>query len=132
MRKNTLLHTEINWLLSDLGHKDRIVVADAGLPVPGHVRKIDLALTCGMPDFISVLEVIDEEFEYEEGYLAEEIKTENPSNHKKVKELLNLDNNIFYISHEQFKKEVAECRAVIRTGECTPYSNIILTAGVIF
>ncbi len=132
MRKNALLHTDINWLLSDLGHRDRIAIADAGLPVPEKVRKIDLALKCGLPDFISVLEIIVKELEYEEAYLAEEIKAKNPGNHRKIRGILGPDNEIIYISHEQFKEETAECRAVIRTGECTPYSNIILTAGVIF
>ncbi len=132
MRKNALLHTELNWLLSDLGHRDKIAIADAGLPVPENVRKIDLALKCGLPAFISVLEIIDKELEYEEAYLAEEIKAENSTNHEKIKEILGSGNDIIYISHEQFKKETAECRAIIRTGECTPYSNIILTAGVIF
>jgi D-ribose pyranase len=36
------------------------------------------------------------------------------------------------ISHEELKRLSARAKAVIRTGECTPYANIILCAGVTF
>ena len=39
---------------------------------------------------------------------------------------------IRYTTHEQFKQETAESQAVIRSGECSPYANIILCAGVTF
>lgn len=34
--------------------------------------------------------------------------------------------------HEAFKAAAKTAKAVIRTGEITPYANIILHAGVIF
>jgi D-ribose pyranase len=34
--------------------------------------------------------------------------------------------------HEEFKQRTARARAVVRTGECTPYHNVILKAGVVF
>ncbi|MBF3339854.1 D-ribose pyranase, partial [Leptospira borgpetersenii serovar Hardjo-bovis] len=37
-----------------------------------------------------------------------------------------------YVSHEQFKLKTADSQAVIRSGECSPYANIILCAGVTF
>jgi D-ribose pyranase len=36
------------------------------------------------------------------------------------------------ISHEELKEKTRQARAVIRTGEFTPYANIILVAGVVF
>jgi D-ribose pyranase len=39
---------------------------------------------------------------------------------------------INYVSHEEFKQRTNESRAVIRTGECTPYANVIFQAGVTF
>lgn len=39
---------------------------------------------------------------------------------------------IRYTTHEQFKQQTAESQAVIRSGECSPYANIILCAGVTF
>ena len=37
-----------------------------------------------------------------------------------------------YVPHEEFKKRSSESKAVVRTGEFTPYANIILVAGVVF
>jgi D-ribose pyranase len=36
------------------------------------------------------------------------------------------------LSHEQFKVLSRHARAIVRTGECQPYCNIILVAGVTF
>ena len=37
-----------------------------------------------------------------------------------------------YVSHQAFKQQTQTTRAVIRSGECSPYANIILFAGVTF
>ena len=36
------------------------------------------------------------------------------------------------VSHEELKRLSASAKAVVRTGECTPYANIMLVAGVTF
>ena len=36
------------------------------------------------------------------------------------------------VSHEEFKRLTRECEVIVRTGECTPYANIILKSGVVF
>jgi len=36
------------------------------------------------------------------------------------------------VSHEQLKKMMNDCRFVIRSGEFTPYANVILVSGVPF
>ena len=37
-----------------------------------------------------------------------------------------------HLPHDAFKRLTAGARAVVRTGECTPYHNVVLTAGVAF
>ena len=39
---------------------------------------------------------------------------------------------VVYVSHEKFKEQTKACRAVVRTGEATPYANIIFHSGVTF
>ena len=68
----------------------------------------------------------------EEAILAEEIKTHNPSQLKAVESALTKEERLVFISHEAFKRELKNVKAVIRTGEATPYSNIILQSGVLF
>ncbi|MGW8263419.1 RbsD/FucU domain-containing protein, partial [Bacillus sp. LR--39] len=44
MKKHGILNSHLAKILADLGHTDKIVIADAGLPVPDGVLKIDLSL----------------------------------------------------------------------------------------
>ncbi|CRL62441.1 D-ribose pyranase [Proteus mirabilis] len=139
MKKGVLLNSPISSVISRLGHTDKITIADAGLPIPSSVERIDLALTQGIPDFMSVLQTITHEMQVEAVMLAEEIKTINPILFKEIVSYLNLLEQeqkkpiqITYVSHETFKRQLTENKAVIRTGECTPYANIVLFSGVTF
>lgn len=130
MKENGILNSEISKRLSDLGHTDLIAVGDCGLPIDPD-KKIDLALKLGEPKFIDVLEVLLEDFGCEQYILASEIKKENPDQEQAIKNLLE-DVPSDYISHEDFKKKLDDVKFVIRTGENTPYSNIILKSKNIF
>lgn len=139
MKKGVLLNSPISSVISRLGHTDKITIADAGLPIPSSVERIDLALTQGIPDFMSVLQTVTHEMQIEAVMLAEEIKTINPSLFNEIIAYLHLLEQeqkkpiqIMYVSHEAFKKQLTENKAVIRTGECTPYANIVLFSGVTF
>lgn len=139
MKKGVLLNSPISSVISRLGHTDKITIADAGLPIPSSVERIDLALTQDIPDFMSVLQTVTHEMQIEAVMLAEEIKTINPSLFNEILSYLNLLEQeqkkpiqIMYVSHEAFKKQLTENKAVIRTGECTPYANIVLFSGVAF
>lgn len=131
MKKGKLLNSRISAVISEMGHTDTIVIADAGLPIPNGVERIDLAVNAGLPDFLSVLQTVLSELEVEKYTLANEINFKNPTVEKKIKELLP-EAEDFYVSHEDFKKLTKNAKAVIRTGECSPYANIILHSGVVF
>ncbi|KAF3299744.1 D-ribose pyranase [Carnobacterium sp. PL24RED07] len=131
MKKNGILNSEISKLLSDLGHTDQITIGDAGLPVPDGVMKIDLALKLGTPSFIEVLEEVLKDMVVEKVILAEEIKVDNESQLDAIHQLVDA-NEVAFVSHEAFKKQSGQSKAIIRTGEATPFSNIILQSNVIF
>lgn len=131
MKKNGILNSEISKLLSDLGHTDQITIGDAGLPVPDGVMKIDLALKLGTPSFIEVLEEVLKDMAVEKVILAEEIKVDNESQLDAIHQLVDT-NEVEFVSHEAFKKQSGQSKAIIRTGEATPFSNIILQSNVIF
>lgn len=139
MKKGTLLNSDISSVISRLGHTDSIVIGDAGLPIPQGPQRIDLALTHGIPGFLQVVDVVTREMQVESAIIAEEIKQHNPQLHSELVALLEslqqLQGNtisIRYVSHEQFKQQTQCSQAVIRSGECSPYANIILGAGVTF
>jgi D-ribose pyranase len=131
MKRHGILNSHISKILSDLGHTDFIVIADAGLPVPEGVKKIDLSLKLGVPSFKEVVTVIADDMKIEKVVLANEIETKNLATYQFMKEQFS-NLSMEMVSHEQFKELTKKAKAVIRTGEGTPYANCILQAGVIF
>ncbi|MBQ8296282.1 MAG: D-ribose pyranase [Ruminococcus sp.] len=133
MKKNGILNSDISRTLSYLGHTDRIAIGDCGLPIPDETERIDLALAFGVPTFMQTLEIVAGDMKIEKIILAEEIKTHNPDVLQQVNALFENQNiEIEFVSHTALKECTRQCKAVIRTGETTPYANIILQAGCIF
>jgi D-ribose pyranase len=129
-----LLNVALSRLIASLGHGDMVVIGDAGLPVPPGVELIDLALTQGIPDFVSTLNVVLSEMQVERHVLAEEILDKQPPALSSLDEL-NAKGALGQrelLSHEQFKVLSRQARAIVRTGECAPYCNIVLVSGVTF
>lgn len=131
LKKTKVINTHLSRVISEMGHFDKLCIGDAGMPVPKGVEKIDLAVTNGVPSFIDVLTNVLTELEIQKVYLAEEIKVNNPDVLKEVAHLLP-DIEIAFIPHEEMKKDLNECHAFVRTGEMTPYANIMLESNVVF
>lgn len=131
MKKNGMLNRDLASVLARLGHTDTIIIADCGLPIPKEIPCIDLSLKIGTPSFSSVLRAISEDMMIEEMIYANEIVESNKTLHEQI---INQYEEIpkSYITHEELKKKTLNAKAIIRTGEATPYANVILKAGVIF
>jgi D-ribose pyranase len=131
MKKIGILNQSLSHVIAGLGHMDTITIADAGLPVPADTQRIDLALTQDVPDFITTVRVVLEEVQVERAIIAEEMITNNPQVYGRLQALLS-EIQIETVSHEEFKQRTASTRAVVRTGEFSPYANVILVSGVVF
>ncbi len=131
MKKTGILNQPISSVIAGLGHMDTLVIADAGLPIPPETQRIDLALTEGIPTFLDTLRVVLTEMQVEQAVVAEEMLGVSPKVYEAVKELLG-DVPIETVTHLIFKEQTRSARAVVRTGEFTPYANVILVAGVVF
>ena len=133
MKKAGILNSDISRVLSYLGHTDCICIGDCGLPIPDEVERIDLALCFGEPTFMRILEIVAADMKIEKIVLATEIKEQNPKVLKEIETLfVGQDIEVEFVSHVELKAQTKDCKAVIRTGETTPYANIILQAGCIF
>jgi D-ribose pyranase len=131
VKKIGILNQPISSVIAGLGHTDTLVIADAGLPIPPETQRIDLALTEGIPSFLDTLCVVLTEMEVERAIIAEEMLDASPQVYEAVKEMLG-DVPIETVTHLIFREQTRSARAVIRTGEFTPYANVILAAGVVF
>ncbi|MDO5691965.1 MAG: D-ribose pyranase [Pseudomonadota bacterium] len=132
MKRTSLLHAELSQVIASLGHGDMLVIGDAGLPIPDGPRRIDLAVTRGVPRLTEVLQAVLSEMQVESTVLAREalesadgdLPAWYPGTLSGVARQI--------VPHAEFKRLGATARAIVRTGECTPYANIVLVAGVSF
>lgn len=131
MQIGGMLNSEIAKVLADLGHTDQIVIADCGLPIPEGVKKIDLAITFGVPSFQLVLQEILRCMKVESCILAKEIEDKNPDMWTAIREKMP-QTPMEFVMHEEFKELTKSAKVIIRTGEASPYANIILQSGCIF
>jgi D-ribose pyranase len=131
MKKIGILNQPISAVIAGLGHTDMLVIADAGLPIPSEVERIDLALVRGVPGFLQTVEAVLREMKVDKVILASETGANSPYIAEGLKALLP-GVPFEYVSHERLKELSHAAAAVIRTGEFTPYANVILVSGVIF
>ncbi|GMQ59321.1 D-ribose pyranase [Vallitalea sediminicola] len=129
MLKGGILNPQMANLFAELGHKDTIVVSDAGLPMPLDVERIDLAWKPNEPRYLDVLKEVLKSLVVEKIILAEELQTVSPDMHKEIIDLFPDDMEVEYVPHVIFKEKTKGARGIIRTGEFTPYPSIILVSG---
>lgn len=129
MKKRGILNAPLSAQLARLGHTDGVVIADCGLPLPPGVPVVDLAVTHGLPGFIPVLDAVLDELAVEGATVASEVVAGNPTMWQAVQERLP---HVELISHEDLKRASQHARLVVRTGEATPYANVVLRCGVSF
>lgn len=130
MKRRGILNVELAARCARLGHTDLVCVADCGLPVPADVPVVDLAVVAGLPRFGDVLAVLVDELVVEGHTVAEEI-TGTYAEHVLAEHRGRLGAGD-RTTHEELKQIVSRCAFVVRTGEATPYANVILRCGVAF
>ena len=131
MKKALLLNAPLSAVIARMGHGDRLVIGDAGLPIPEGVERIDLAVSAGIPAIADVLNAVAAEMQVERVLLAQETldRSDATPDWLPAEWAQSLAEPV---SHEEFKRQCATARAVVRTGECTPYANVMLISGVTF
>src|SRR5918997_845470 len=74
---------------------------------------------------------IADELQVEEIIVADELLARDEALPAALRELFP-HGRFHSVSHDELKRLSARARAVVRTGECTPYHNVILVSGVTF
>ncbi|MDO4665196.1 MAG: D-ribose pyranase [Actinomycetaceae bacterium] len=127
MKKAGILNRELSAQIARLGHKDTFAIADCGLPIPRHIPVVDLSVVFGVPRFLPVLQAILAEVAVEGGTYAEEAGGTCAETW-----MQQIPVALETTSHENLKQQIADTAFVIRTGEATPWANVILRCGVPF
>ena len=126
MKRTGLINGQLTRALAELRHPDLFAVSDSGLPVPEGVEVIDLGVVYGTPDFFTVLRPLLAEVTVEAAWASEDVVAANPGVHRALGELVEPQ----LLPHAEFKDRLGQCRFVVRTGDATPYANVLLRAGV--
>ncbi|MET9252353.1 D-ribose pyranase [Streptomyces sp. NPDC003717] len=129
MRRGGILNRHLAGALAELGHGDRVLVCDAGMPIPDGPRVVDLAFRAGTPSFAEVLDGLLAELVVEGGTAAAEVREANPAAGALIEDSLP---EVELVPHERLKELSAGARLVVRTGEARPYANVLLRCGVFF
>lgn len=121
-----LLNPELANLVLRLGHTDMLLVTDLGFPTFAQKNLLDISLMPGIPMIPDVLQAIEGHFTYDRIICVEEIKKAAPERYKWLKTKNTLLESLGCV---EFKELAQSASACIRTGDATPFSNIILVCG---
>lgn len=130
MRSSGIVHAGLAGAIAGLRHTELFAVSDSGLPVPAHVPLIDLGVGYGLPGFLPVLRLVLAETTVEAAWASADVATRNEVMHEALTAELPAALSLDLLDHEDLKRRVADCRFVVRTGEATPFANVLLRSGV--
>ncbi len=147
MKTTGVLNSDLIRVMGRMGHGDLLAITDRGFPFPLHdlTETIDLSVTKNVPRFLDVVRAVAMDFEIEEVIIANETKKACPAVYDDLLKIIGSKNNkgnpikITYIPHTEFKNKVLhgaergeQMACFVKTGEFTPFANVILVSSVPF
>jgi D-ribose pyranase len=129
MKETGFLNREVSDVISMMGHMDELIVCDAGFPIPLRVRTVDVSLAKDKPTVLELLEELTKHFSVEKLVMANETKDVSPTRFNAIVGIFAKDTPVETIPHTEFKQRSTRAKAVIRTGDFTAYSNVLLVSG---
>ena len=129
MKEVGIINRDIAAVISEQGHGDLLMIADAGFAIPLEVEVIDISLAENVPTVMDVLNELRNFFSVEKMIMSRETKEVSPTHFKKVSEVYGKSMDVEIIEHTELKKLSHHVKAVIRTGDFTAYGNVILVSG---
>ncbi len=129
MQEGGLLNRELTRVVARMGHMDELIVCDAGFPIPDGVDTVDLSIIQGKPKVAEVLEILKPHFSVEKIVVAEETAAHSPAMLRTIREVLGPSLPLETMPHSALKHRSRGVKAIIRTGEFTAYTNVLLVSG---
>jgi D-ribose pyranase len=130
MKRAGILNKGLSEAIASMGHGDKLVVCDAGFPIPEEAWRIDLALIQDVPDLQTVLAVVAKEFITEKVRIAQELKENNPPLYQKLTELFDERNFELVPQALMLSEAPRQAKVIVRTGAFDPFGNVVLISGV--
>ncbi len=126
MIKTGILNPAILSLVSRVRHTNTLVIADRGFPFWPQIETVDISLVDDVPTVLQVLKALLPNFKAGRAWMAEEFLSHNSEEQAAaVRNVLGAI-PLELLPHVDFKLGVPRAIGLIRTGDATPYANIIL------
>ncbi|ACB76482.1 RbsD/FucU domain-containing protein [Opitutus terrae] len=126
MIRTGILNPAVLSLLARVRHTNTVVVADRGFPLWPQIETVDLSLVDDVPTVRQVLDAILPQYVIGRIFAEEEFRQVNsPSVVEALRDHTGAIPLVFE-PHVEFKRRVPHAIGLIRTGDSTPYANLIL------
>lgn len=130
-KANKILNVRLSSAINDLRWGEAIVIADAGLPVPDGVEKLDLSVCAGKPVMEDLLPLMKEYLVYDRVIVATEMEKVNKEKFDYVKNMFS--DKFETMGNLEWEETILpKAKLVVMTGETSPYGNVIFIGGVGF
>jgi D-ribose pyranase len=126
MLKTGILNPAINSLLCRVRHTNTLVIADRGFPFWPEIETVDISLIDDIPQVIDVLRAIQRNYAIGRVFAAQEFIAQNTPQVTTALEDTLSGIPITFEPHVELKKRVPRAIGLIRTGDTTQYSNLII------
>lgn len=126
MLMSGILNPNLLSLLARVRHTNTLVIADRGFPSWPGLETIDLSLVDDVPRVLDVVRALRPNFIVGAAWMAEEFLRENDAATQKLYAEALAGVALHHEPHAQLKLRVPAAVGLIRTGDTTQYSNLIL------
>jgi D-ribose pyranase len=129
MLRTGILNPHLASLLARVRHTNLLVIADRSFPFSSEIETVDLSLVDDIPTVPDVLRAILSNFSVSEALMAEEFFAHNGPEPQRVFTAALDGAPLTRLPHVEFKRRVPSAIGLLRTGDSTPYANVILVSG---
>ena len=125
MLNSGIINPQLLNLLARVRHTNSLAILDCGFPNWPGVEVIDISLTRGVPTVLQVFDLIRPVFKVGKIWQAEEFLQRNSE--ETIDEFAKAVDGLKFTRepHAEFKGRIPSVIGLIRTGDATPYSNLI-------
>jgi D-ribose pyranase len=126
MLNTGILNPHVLDLIARIRHTNTLVISDWAFPFWPEIETVDISLTQGIPTVLDVLDLLTPVFKIGRIWQAEEfVATNTPEAVARFAKSFG-QIPLTREAHVDFKKRVPHAIGLIRTGDPTPYGNVII------
>ena len=127
MKKSGILNAQLLCELTKLRHGDKMMICDAGFPIPKGGNVVDVSLVAGLPSFPQTLEAVVNELVFESYAVMDVMAEKNPAYYRLTTELFPAQARA-EVPMRALLDMAQDVKLFVRTGELRPASNLLLTS----